>query len=122
MFCFVSGDQVAPNLPVSEDDQPPRPFRIAIIGAGIAGASAAYHLYDQYAHADLDVTIYEAKPQVGGRIKAATVYDGAYTSQQVETGVQSFYVDDECVQFLIDETGLRRKLQPHYPVKESVAV
>lgn len=122
VFCLVSGDQVALKLPVSKDDQPPHPFKVAIIGAGIAGASAAYHLHDQHADADLDVTIYEAKPQVGGRIKAATVYDGAYTSQQVETGVQSFYINDECVQHLIDETGLRRKLQSHYPVKRSVAV
>lgn len=128
LICVISnlgpvfGEQVALELPFPKHDQAPHPSRVAIIGAGIAGASAAYHLSDQYAHAGLDVTIYEASPQVGGRIKSAKVYDGANTFQQVETGVQSFYVDDECVQSLIDETGLRRKLEPHYPAQKSVAV
>ncbi len=111
-----------PGIIVSKDDQAPHGPKVAIIGAGIAGVSAAYHLYDQYAHVDLDITIYEANPQVGGRIKSAKVYDGAYTFQQVETGAQSFYESDECVQSLIDETGLRRKLKPDYPVKKLIAV
>ncbi|KAL8709138.1 MAG: hypothetical protein Q9225_007494 [Loekoesia sp. 1 TL-2023] len=122
IFGLVFGEQVALKLPFSKDDQVPHAPKIAIIGAGIAGASAAYELHDQYSHADFDLAIYEANPQVGGRIKSAKVYDGAYTYQQVETGAQSFYADDECVQSLIDETGLRRKLEPHYPVKKSVGV
>ena len=58
---------------------------------------------------------------MGGRINSAKVYDGVY-AQEVETGAVSFYADDECVQSLIDETGLRRKLEPYYPVKQSVGV
>lgn len=122
IFSLVLGEQVALKLPSSKDDQAPHALKVAIIGAGIAGASAAYHLHDQYAHADLDITIYQANPQVGGRIRSAKVYDGAYTFQQVETGAQSFYADDECVQSLINETGLRRKLEPHYPVKKLMGV
>ena len=122
IFGLVFGEQVALRLPFSKDDQAPHTPKVAIIGAGIAGASVAHHLHDRYPHADLDVTIYEANPQVGGRIKSAKAYDGAYTFQQVETGAQSFYADDKCVQSLIDETGLRRKLEPHCPVKESVGV
>ena len=118
---LVLGEQVALNLPLSKDDQAPLPAKVAIIGAGIAGASAAYHLCDQYGHAGFEVTIYEANSQVGGRIKSAKVYDGAY-AQQVETGARSFYADDECVQSLIDDTGLRRKLEPHYRVRKSVGV
>ena len=118
---LVLGEQVALNLPLSKADQAPLPAKVAIIGAGIAGASAAYHLCDQYGHAGFDITIYQADSQVGGRIKSAKVYDGAY-AQQVETGARSFYADDECIQSLIDETGLRRKLEPHYPVKKSVGV
>ena len=118
---LVFGEQVALNLPLSKDDQTPLPAKVAIIGAGIAGASAAYHLCDQYGHAGFEITIYEANSQVGGRIKSAKVYDGAY-GQQVETGARSFYADDECIQSLIDETGLRRKLEPHYPVEKSVGV
>ena len=122
IFGAVSGEQAALNLLLSNNDHAPLPPKVAIIGAGIAGASAAYHLCDQYAHVGFDITIYEANSQVGGRIKSAKVYDGAYTFQQVETGAQSFYADDECVQSLVDETGLRRKLEPHYPVKESVGI
>ena len=121
IFDLVFGEQVPLNLPSSKDNQAPLPAKVAIIGAGIAGASAAYHLCDQYAHAGFEITIYEANSQVGGRIKSAKVYDDAY-GQQVETGARSFYADDECVQFLVDETGLRRKLEPHYPVKKSVGV
>ena len=115
------GEQVALNLPLSKDDQATLPTKVAIIGAGIAGASAAYHLCDQYGHAAFDITIYQADSQVGGRIKSAKVYHGAY-AQQVETGARSFFADDECIQSLIDETGLRRKLEPHYPVKKTVGV
>ena len=122
IFGLVFGEQNALKLPFSNDDQAPYAHKVAIIGVGIAGVSAAYHLHDQYPYANLDLTIYEANPQVGGRIKSAKVYDGTYTSQQVETGAQSFYADDECVQSLVDETGLRRKLEPHYPVKKSVGV
>lgn len=118
---LVFGEQVALNLPLSKDDQAPLPAKVAIIGAGFAGASAAYHLGDQYGHAGFDITIYQADSQVGGRIRSAKVYDGAY-AQEVETGAVSFYADDECVQSLIDETGLRWKLEPHYPVKKSVGV
>lgn len=75
---LVFGEQVALKLPFSKDDQAPHPPKVAIIGAGIAGASAAYHLHDQYAHANLDVIIYQANSQVGGRIISAKVYDGAY--------------------------------------------
>ena len=122
IFGLVFVEQVALKLPFSLDGQAPHAPKVAIIGAGVAGVSAAYHLHDQYAHANLDITIYEANPQVGGRIKSAKVYNGAYSLQQVETGAQSFYADDKCVQSLIDETGLRRKLEPHYPVKKSVGV
>ena len=122
LFGLVFAKQVALPLPASKDDQAPEVPKVAIVGAGIAGASAAYHLRDQYARAGLELTVYQANPQVGGRIKTAKVYDGTYTSQQVETGAQSFYTDDKCVQSLIDETGLRRKLEPHYPIKKSAGV
>lgn len=122
IICLAYGKQATLKLPFSKGDQAPHAPKIAIIGAGIAGASAAYHLHDQYAQADFDITVYEAEPQVGGRVKSAKVYDGAYTVQQVEIGAKSFFTDDKCLQSLIDETGLRRKLQPEHPVKKSLGV
>ncbi|KAL8835485.1 MAG: hypothetical protein Q9205_007148 [Flavoplaca limonia] len=118
---FALGQQVALKLPSLHNEEARRPVKIAIVGAGIAGASAAYQLHDQYAHASIDVTLYEANPKVGGKIKNAQVYNGAHR-QQVEIGAQYFFSDDHCIQNLIDETGLRRRLEPHYPVERSTGV
>ena len=100
----------------------PPVHKVAIIGAGIAGASAAYRLREQISHASFHVTIFEANSRVGGRIKPVKVFDGAETHQEVEAGAEFFYTDDECVQALIDETGLRRKLRPRYPKRKPVGV
>lgn len=43
--------------------------RVAIIGAGIAGASATYLLRERYkSRLAIDITVYEAASQVGGRV------------------------------------------------------
>lgn len=122
---FALGDgvaQVAIGSSHSEANQVTNGRKVAVIGAGITGASAAYHLRERNPDSGLAITIYEKNHQVGGRIKSTKVYDGAYGSQQVETGAHSFYADDECVQDLIDETGLRSKLRSQTPVKKTVGV
>lgn len=53
--------------------------RIAIIGGGISGMSAAYYLSAQH-----DVTLYEAAPRLGGH--ARTVIAGKNGDQPVDTG------------------------------------
>ncbi|WP_108859976.1 NAD(P)/FAD-dependent oxidoreductase [Ruegeria sp. Alg231-54] len=53
--------------------------KIAIVGAGISGLSAAYYLSE-----DNDVTIYEAEPRLGGH--ARTVMAGKNGDQPVDTG------------------------------------
>jgi predicted NAD/FAD-binding protein len=55
------------------------PRRIAVIGAGISGMGAAYHL--SRAHA---VTLFEAEPRLGGH--ARTVVAGRHGDQPVDTG------------------------------------
>ncbi|MGB0798871.1 MAG: NAD(P)/FAD-dependent oxidoreductase [Planktomarina sp.] len=61
-------------------DQSPGPRKkIAIIGAGISGLSAAYYL-----SVDHDVTIYEASPTLGGH--ARTLMAGRNMDQPVDTG------------------------------------
>ena len=53
--------------------------RIAIVGGGISGLSAAYYLSEQY-----DVTLFETMPRLGGH--ARTVMAGKNGDQPVDTG------------------------------------
>jgi len=53
--------------------------KIAIVGAGISGLSAAYYLSENN-----DVTLYEAEPRLGGH--ARTVMAGRNGDQPVDTG------------------------------------
>ncbi|WP_170479654.1 NAD(P)/FAD-dependent oxidoreductase [Ruegeria arenilitoris] len=53
--------------------------KIAIVGAGISGLSAAYYLSE-----DHDITIFEAEPRLGGH--ARTVMAGKNGDQPVDTG------------------------------------
>jgi predicted NAD/FAD-binding protein len=55
------------------------PKRIAIIGGGISGMAAAYHLSMTHS-----VTLYEAEPRIGGH--ARTVLAGKAGDQPVDTG------------------------------------
>ncbi|MEX0277865.1 MAG: NAD(P)/FAD-dependent oxidoreductase [Ruegeria sp.] len=53
--------------------------KIAVVGAGISGLSAAYYLSEKH-----DVTVYEAEPRLGGH--ARTVMAGRNGDQPVDTG------------------------------------
>ncbi len=55
------------------------PKRIAVIGAGISGMGAAYHLADANS-----VTLFEAEPRLGGH--ARTIVAGKRGDQPVDTG------------------------------------
>ncbi|MEP2029329.1 MAG: FAD-dependent oxidoreductase [Paracoccaceae bacterium] len=61
------------------DQQPSPRKKIAIVGGGISGLSAAYYL-----SSNNDVTVYEAAPRVGGH--ARTVVAGKNGDQPVDTG------------------------------------
>jgi len=65
LFCFPIF-LFATDVP-SEEIKP----KVAVIGAGIAGLTAAYRLHQ----ADIDVHVYEARGRVGGRILTAIVND-----------------------------------------------
>ncbi|WP_439111813.1 NAD(P)/FAD-dependent oxidoreductase [Lentibacter sp.] len=64
---------------MSFDAPPPKRQRIAIVGGGIAGMSAAYKLSPQH-----DVTLFEAAPRLGGH--ARTKLAGLNGDQPVDTG------------------------------------
>lgn len=75
--------------PLSPD---PATQRIAIIGAGAAGSSAAYHLAQFANEADLqlklDITVFDTNSIVGGRTTTVNVLD--IPDQQVELGASIF--------------------------------
>lgn len=80
--------------------------RIAIIGAGIMGASSAHHLH-QLARLcqPLDITVFEAENQVGGRVRSAHVHNEP--ACDVEVGAAVFTEDDWCLKAAMQEVGLK---------------
>ncbi|MFM2315498.1 MAG: hypothetical protein RLZZ04_4776 [Cyanobacteriota bacterium] len=56
-----------------------KPPKIAIVGGGIAGLNAAYQLHKS----GLQATVYEAKSQVGGRIRLGRlIFAGEHFSDE----------------------------------------
>lgn len=53
--------------------------KIAIVGAGMAGLSAAYHLRQK----GVAATVFEADKRVGGRIKSARVFDNGRLNTEI---------------------------------------
>lgn len=77
-----------------------RKKKIAIVGAGISGLSAAYYLSENH-----DVTVYEAESRLGGH--ARTVMAGKNGEQPVDTGFIVFnYVTYPYLTRLFDELNV----------------
>ncbi|PPJ57667.1 hypothetical protein CBER1_00079 [Cercospora berteroae] len=74
-FSFVAAQRV--QQPLQQDTVSGKPVQVAIIGAGAAGSSAAYHL-SQYAHdasIPINITIFEFNSYIGGRSTTVTAYN-----------------------------------------------
>ena len=87
-------------------------MRIAIVGGGIAGLSAAYELEKAreagaYADSTLDYTLYEARTQLGGSL-ASEIVNGAV----LERGPDSFLTEKPAAAELCRELGLGGELLP----------
>lgn len=85
---------------------------MAIIGAGIAGASVAYQLHNEYTHlVPMEVVVFEADEQIGGLVNSTPLDGGTHGVYRfVETGATIFRGDDSCMQTAVDNAGLRRKV------------
>lgn len=81
--------------------------KIAIIGAGLAGLTSAYRLQKQ----GYDVTLFEAKERVGGRVFTVLVKNYLGNLSEVELGGQNITDGGEAVNFsnLAAELGLNIK-------------
>ena len=83
-------------------------MRTAVIGAGIAGLSAAYELEkSRSAGAQVDYTLYESRARVGGSV-ASQVVNGAV----IEGGPDSFISEKPAAAELCRELGLGDQLTP----------
>lgn len=78
--------------------------RIAIIGGGLTGLTAAYRLVQQ----GVDVTIFEASDRLGGLAAGCEL-----AGHNVEQAYHFLYKTDEYILALVDELGLRDRLTYH---------
>ena len=85
--------------------------RIAIIGAGAGGASAAYHLHkfarDSSLDAPLNITIFETNSRIGGRTTTVNAWDDAY--HPIELGASIFVKINQVLYNATKEFGLNIK-------------
>jgi monoamine oxidase len=75
--------------------------RVVVIGAGVAGLSCAYRLWQHGVRS----TVYEASDRVGGRTKTLRGYFAE--SQIIEQGGEAIDTDQHAVRRLAAELGLR---------------
>ncbi|PVH93350.1 hypothetical protein DM02DRAFT_676905 [Periconia macrospinosa] len=77
-------------------------FRVAIIGAGIAGASAAYHLGNKstsgsFQGTPVAITILESSDEVGGQVRTISPPGYDRSRWPLELGASSFFEEDWCL-------------------------
>ena len=80
--------------------------RIAIVGGGISGLTAAYILQRDYAHTS-EFSLFEANSRLGGIIE--TVHTDGFT---IECGPDSWVTEKPWAEQLARELGLARELLP----------
>ena len=79
------------------------PVRIAVIGGGVTGLTAAYRL----TRAGIPVRVFEAASTIGGPVQTEQTTDGWL----IESGPNSLLLNDSGVTGLFDELGLSPRLQ-----------
>ena len=81
--------------------------RIAVVGAGLAGLSAAYELART---PGIVVTLFEASHRLGGTIETVTIPSAAGDPFVIETGPDSWVSDKPAARNLAIELGLKDQL------------
>ena len=93
------------SSPQQSQNNPPR---IAIVGAGIAGASTAFRLHEPVRPFPfLNITIYESEAVIGGRVKSISPPENRRAV--VEAGATHFFKDDWCIIAAMNNVGLKEK-------------
>lgn len=105
LFSFIAG---AEQQPFHGNDEP-EAFHVAIVGAGLAGASSAYYLSNlstSYFSHPLKITVYEASSNVGGQVKRIFP---PLDEHALEAGATHFFKDDWCLTEAAQSTNLTRR-------------
>ncbi|KAI7158155.1 hypothetical protein KC349_g5069 [Hortaea werneckii] len=97
----VAGEEQVPFTDRTNTEHVDAPLNVAIIGAGAAGSSSAYHLaqFAQQADLPINITIFDRNPYIGGRSTTVHVYDDP--TEPVELGASIFV---EANQILLNAT------------------
>ena len=113
--------QQNPLLAFPDHHQDQHQDHIAIIGAGIGGASVAFHLYERGRNlpSTRRLTVFERESEVGGRIKSSYLYPGRGARKWIEEGATHFYAGDWCVASAMDDVGLKPVLPLPWPASYS---
>ena len=88
------------ETPIARAEAPAAPLQVAVIGAGIAGLTAAYRL----SQAGVAARVFEGQGGVGGRI--STLRSAAAESQVAELGGEFIDSGHEALLGLVSELGL----------------
>lgn len=108
LVSYASAKAAEPQTPIAEIRAKPSDIstkrHVAIIGAGIAGATAAYFLHDylRTRNPPVEITIYESQPQIGGRTSSVS-----YRYRTVEGGAQYWSKSDWCMKMVMSEVVLK---------------
>ncbi|KAI7238694.1 hypothetical protein KC330_g2343, partial [Hortaea werneckii] len=100
-FKVVAGGEQVPFTDTTNTEHVHTPLNVAIIGAGAAGSSSAYHFaqFAQEADLPINITLFDRNPYIGGRSTTVNVYDDP--AEPVELGASIFV---EANQILLNAT------------------
>ncbi|RAH43741.1 putative prenylcysteine lyase [Aspergillus brunneoviolaceus CBS 621.78] len=89
ILCVIPGSNAAKQQPLSSFGEI-APKKVAVIGAGAAGSSAAYSLrkYADAQHVPVNITVFERSSYVGGRSTTVNVFD--HQAYPIELGASIF--------------------------------
>ncbi|CAH8605903.1 unnamed protein product [Dicrocoelium dendriticum] len=82
------------------DTEKKAPFRVAIIGAGMGGATAAYYLRQLFG-SEVGITVFEQSGRIGGRMKSAN-----FAGQLIETGASIYHTSNRYMVSFAKKFGL----------------
>ena len=82
-------------------------YRVAIVGAGMAGASAALRLGSMSTpSAPISVTVFDKESAGGGRVKTVSVPLPTFPKTAAEAGAPYFFASDWCLALAMNHTNL----------------